>query len=297
MNTFHLIRAVLLAGLLAFCCTGCEPDEPVVIPVDTGQEGGSTVTTLRMGPSHDTVFEVGGIRFNMVYVNGGSFTMGATTQQGAAGYDPDADADEMPPHTVSLSSFLIADVEVSQFLFFSVMGFNPSQISDLNLPVHNLNFYMAQRFLDTLSAMTGFGFRMPTEAEWEYAAKGGYAHAPSSPYFSGSRVVDSVAWSVLNSDTMLHESALLAPNALGLYDMSGNVREWCSDWKASYSSETQIDPQGPDRPANVNLQRHIVRGGSFKQMPYYLRVTARQSAFSSAEENDIGLRLVLPVRK
>ena len=247
-------------------------------------------------PAHDTVIEVNGIAFKMIYVPGGTFTMGASNRVGYEGYDPDADSDEMPTHRVTLSPFLIAETEVSQFLFLAVMGFNPSQTHNLDMPVHNVSYYMANRFIDTLCNLSHFRFRLPTEAEWEYAAKGG-GKADSNYYFSGSFCADSVAWSFDNSDGTLHYVAMLKPNTLGLYDMSGNVAEWCSDWYGPYNSIDQTDPRADIIPEDFNKQKHAIRGGSYLQRPYYLRNTARQFYHSAIENKDMGLRLVLPVGK
>lgn len=290
-NDFYK-KILLLPLLLAFvACDPDEPEDPPVTPPPADEE-----QVLLAGPAHDTVFEAGGIRFNMVYVPSGTFTMGATTNSGSPVYDPDADLMEQPPHSVTLDGFLIADVEVSQFLYFAVMGSNPSRVSDLTLPVHNVSFTNAQRFVDTLSRMTGYRFRLPTEAEWEYASRGG-GLADSNYIFAGSNSCDSVGWSTSNCGETLHTQALLGANALGLYDMSGNVKEWCTDWYGEYSSSAQTNPQGPQMPSNGNQQKRVVRGGSFRQAPYWLRNTARQFHFGSYEADDIGLRLVMSVKK
>ena len=287
----HLPFLLLVAVCLAY---SCETDPPVTPPDDPDPR--PDTLALRLAPAHDTMFEAGGVMFNMLYVPSGTFTMGATTATGNAAYDPDADIMEQPPHAVHLDAFLIADIEVTQFLFFAVMGFNPSEVADLSLPVHNVSYTNALRFIDTLNRMTGFRFRLPTEAEWEYAAKGG-GRADSSYYFSGSNDAGEVAWSSDNSDGSVHMSGLLNPNALGLFDMSGNVKEWCSDWYGEYSADPQVNPQGPRMPSNANLQKHVVRGGSFLQTPYYLRNTARQFLFGSNESKDIGLRMVISVQR
>ena len=169
MKRILLTLSIAAAVLLAFAACGPE-DEPVDPPVDPTEEEEEIV--LRLAPAHDTMFEAGGVMFEMKLVPGGTFTMGATTANGSPCYDPDADIMEQPPHTVTLDAFLMADIEVSQFLYFAVMGSNPSMVSDLALPVHNVSFTNAQRFVDSLSRLTGFRFRLPTEAEWEYAAKG-----------------------------------------------------------------------------------------------------------------------------
>lgn len=282
----------LLAVMALFAA--CEPDDPPAPTPDPDPQPSSQ--TLRLAPAHDTSFEVGGIMFNMKYVPSGTFMMGATTASGSQGYDPDADMMEQPVHSVALDAYLIAEMEVSQFLYFAVMRSNPSEVSDLTLPVHNVSYTNALRFIDSLNSLTGFAFRLPTEAEWEYAAKGG-GREENAYYFSGSNAVGQVGWSEINSGGQVHMSGLLAPNALGLYDMSGNVMEWCSDWYGVYPSSPQTNPQGPEMPSNGNQQRRVMRGGSFCLMPYYLRNTARQFHYGSHESNDTGVRLAISVKK
>ena len=290
----RLRYALSLLTVLAFVACGPD-DEPEDEPIGPGTPHQQD-QVLRLAPAHDTAFEAGGVMFNMVYVPSGTFTMGASTSTGSPVYDPDADILEQPPHSVTLDAFLIAEIEVPQFLYYAVMGSNPSQESDLSLPVHNVSFTNAQRFVDSLSHITGFRFRLPTEAEWEYATRGG-GLAATNMLFSGNDTIDSVAWSAQNSNSQVHQSGLLQPNALGLYDMSGNVMEWCTDWYGEYPSSPQTNPQGPDQPSNANLQKRVVRGGSYLQSPYYLRNTARQFYFGSKEASDIGFRVVISVEK
>ncbi len=284
----------LFLSFAALAFVACDPDDEPEDPFGNHGVDPPAQQELKLAPAHDTAFEAGGVRFNMIYVPAGTFTMGATTNVASGVYDPDADILEQPPHTVQLSAFLIAELEVPQFLYYAVMGFNPSTVSDLTLPVHDVSFTRAQQFVDTLSKMTGFRFRLPTEAEWEYAARGA-GRADSNYYFAGSNSIDSVAWSSHNSET-IHQSGLLMPNALGLYDMSGNVMEWCTDWYGSYTSNPQVNPQGPEMPSNINIQKRVVRGGSFRQSPYYLRNTCRQFYYSSKESDDIGIRIVISVK-
>lgn len=288
-------KIALLLLLLLFSVACGHKEDPIDEPATPGGDPSQTIE-LQLAPAHDTSFEARGVRFNMVYVPAGTFTMGASTNPSSSVYDPDADILEQPAHTVQLDAFLIADVEVSQFLYYAVMGNNPSTVSDLMLPVHDVSFTRSQQFVDTLSRLTGYSFRLPTEAEWEYAARGA-GREDSNYIFAGSNTIDSVAWSSHNSDGRVHQSGELAPNALGVFDMSGNVMEWCSDWYGNYTGGTQSNPQGPARPANSNLQKRILRGGSFRQAPYYLRNTARQFAFGSKEADDIGIRLVISVKK
>ena len=276
-------RLFLFVALLGLCLVACERDEVEPPATQASEES----PALLLGPAHDTVFEAGGIQFKMVYVPAGTFTMGASSA-----YDPMADAIESPTHQVTLDDFLISEVEVPQLLYYKVMKHNPSELLDLMLPVNNLTFSAAERFLDTLSIMAGYRFRMPTEAEWEYAARAA-GSAPS--LFAGADEPDSVAWWQGNSEGMLHESGLLRPNALGLYDMSGNVMEWCSDWYGDYSAEAQTNPQGPARSQYTTQQRRVVRGGSYRQAKADQRCTCRQFYYPATQSADIGLRLVMSV--
>ena len=298
MSFKHFFHALAFAsavlGLSLFM--SCEPEEEPWLPDDDDIEVPQEEEPLALAPARDTVFEAGGIMFNMIYVPSGTFVMGATTQTGIAGYDHEADPSEQPPHQVTLDAFLIGDVEVSQFLYFAVTGENPSLLSDLTYPVHNVSFTKAQQFVEKLSKMTGYAFRLPTEAEWEYAAKGG-GQEPANYYYSGSNDADSVAWSSHNADDQLHVSSLLNPNALGIYDMSGNLMEWCTDWYGAYNSTPQTNPEGPVMPSNANLQKRAARGGSYLQTPYWQRNTARQFYFGSHDAKDIGLRVVISVGK
>lgn len=286
-----VVASLLAASLMAFAACEDEPEATGSAFVITDC---SDVFTPLPVPAHDTIIEVGGIAFEMVYVSGGTFMMGATPLSSSPYYDPDAAYEEQPMHQVTLSPFLISKEEVSQLLFSAVMGYNPSLVADQRLPVHNVSFTVAQSFMTNLFFCTRLPFRLPTEAEWEYAAKGG-GRADSHYLFAGSNNCDDVAWSATNAGDEVHQNGLLAPNALGLYDMSGNLKEWCSDWYAPYTAESQTNPENTTPDPVGNLQKRAVRGGSFRQYPYYLRNTARQFHFASYEDIDIGFRLVLPV--
>ena len=217
---------------------------------------------------------------NMVYVEGGTFTMGATSEQ------KNPDYDEKPTHRVSLSSFYIGKYEVTQALWKAVMGSNPSNWKGDNLPVENVSWNDCQTFLLKLNAMTGKTFRLPTEAEWEFAARGGNRNRGYQ--YSGSNVLADVAWYADNSGSKTHNVGAKAPNELGIYDMSGNVREWCQDWKKSYSSSPQTNPKGPSSGSS-----RVYRGGSWILSARGCRVASRDCFTPDYGGIDLGLRLAL----
>lgn len=240
-----------------------DPDEPVE------PEGTQTIT-------------VNGVSFKMVPVESGSFMMGATAEQGDDAYN-----DEKPAHEVTLSSFYIGQTEVTQALWQAVMGNNPSYFpDDPNRPVEMVSWNDCQAFITQLNLLTGKQFRMPTEAEWEYAARGG--NKSQGYKYSGSNDIDEVCWYEENSDSISHVVATKAPNELGIYDMTGNVWEWCQDWYARYTAEAQVDPTGPE----TGTQR-VFRGGSWYSSARYSRVSYRDVENMTNSYNRLGLRLVL----
>ena len=211
---------------------------------------------------------------NMVYVSGGTFTMGGTSEQGS-----DAESIE------KLSSYYICKYEVTQALWRAVMGSNPSYSKGDNLPVERVSWDDCQTFIKRLNSYTGRDFRLPTEAEWEFAARGGNY---SRHYkYSGSNNLDDVAWHGDNSDRT-HPVGTKRPNELGLYDMSGNVFEWCSDWYGTYSSYSQTDPTGPDSGSYC-----INRGGAFAYGASRHRSTDRNYSTPDTHYYFLGLRLAL----
>ncbi len=196
-------------------------------------------------------FTVNGVSFQMVEVQGGPFTMGATSEQGADAWD-----DEKPAHKVTLSDYYIGKTEVTQALWKAVMGNNPSSSKGDNKPVECVSWNDCQEFIKKLNSLTGKNFRLPTEAEWEYAARGGIK---SRGYkYSGSNTLGDVSWYDGNSGSKTHEVGTKSPNELGIYDMSGNVWEWCSDWYGSYSSNAQDNPKGAS-----DGSHRVYRGGSW----------------------------------
>ena len=225
---------------------------------------------------------VNGVSFEMVYVEGGSFDMGATTEQGG-----DANSDEYPVHSVTLSEYYIGRCEVTQELWEAVMGSNPSCFIGAQKPVERVSWYECQEFVSRLNSLTGRTFRLPTEAEWEYAARGG---KKSSHYkYSGSGNIGNVAWYKDNSgSSSTHPVGTKSPNELGIYDMSGNVWEWCSDRYGDYSAGAQTNPQGPS-----SGSYRVLRGGSWYNSARLCRVSYRVNDDPGRSNYGLGLRLVL----
>lgn len=207
--------------------------------------------------------------------------MGGTSEQGSDAYD-----DEKPTHSVTLSSYYICKYEVTQALWRAVMGSNPSYFKGDNLPVESVSWNDCQTFINRLNSYTGRNFRLPTEAEWEFAARGGNY---SRHYkYSGSNYISDVAWYDGNSSNRTHPVGTKQANELGLYDMSGNVWEWCSDWYGSYSSYSQNDPTGPNSGSN-----RVERGGSWGSHARICRSSVRGILAPGRRGNFLGLRLVL----
>ena len=201
------------------------------------------------------IFTVNGISFKMIKVEGGTFMMGAHANQEDEAWD-----DEKPAHLVTLSSYYIAETEVTQALWQAVMGNNPSCFKDnINNPVESVSYENCEEFIYKLNKLTGKQFRLPTEAEWEFAARGG--NKSKDYIYAGSNNLDVVAWYGDKSDGHTHPVKTKAPNELGLYDMTGNVWEWCNDWYGDYSSNAQTNPQGP-----TNGYTRVNRGGSWRNI-------------------------------
>ncbi|GHT23153.1 hypothetical protein AGMMS4957_14310 [Bacteroidia bacterium] len=223
----------------------------------------------------------GGLNFNMIGVAGCTFTMGATDEQGS-----DAESNELPTHSVTLGNYAIGKYEVTQRLWEDVMGSNPSHFKGNNLPVEMVSYDDIQSFLTALNTKTGKNYRLPTEAEWEYAARGGNRSAGYK--YSGSNTVGDVAWYGDGSTT--HAVGTKAPNELGICDMSGNVWEWCSDWYGDYHSGEQTNPTG----ATTGSDR-VVRGGRWGNNAEHCRVSRRNNNAPNGVGSDLGFRLVLPL--
>ena len=233
-------------------------------------------------PVPHKTFTVNGVSFTMVAVEGGTFTMGATPEQGSDAWDC-----EKPAHQVTLSGYSIGQTEVTQALWQAVMGSNSSRFTgDLQRPVERVSWNDCQTFINKLNQLTGQNFRLPTEAEWEYAARGG--NRSKGYKYAGSNTIDDMAWYSGNSSSTTHPVATKAPNELGLYDMGGNVLEWCQDWYGSYSSDAQTNPTGP-----ASGSDHVYRGGSWYGHAGYCRVSYRDYGTPSYSYSHLGLRLAL----
>ena len=228
-------------------------------------------------------FTVNGVTFRMVTVDGGTFTMGATAEQGS-----DARNNEKPAHQVTLSGYCIGETEVTQALWQAVMGSNPSRFKgDMQRPVESVSWNDCQAFITKLNELTGKNFRLPTEAEWEYAARGG--NRSQGYKYAGSNDINEVAWYYDNSFQSTYPIAAKKPNELGLYDMSGNVSEWVRDWYGSYSSYPQTNPTGP-----ASGSFHVLRGDDWSWHSYDCRVSSRHSDDNPAHDYSCdGLRLVM----
>ena len=288
-TTLIVIGSVVLVALLAtlpIIINRCQSD-----PVDN--------------PIVSKVFKVNGVPFTMNLVDGGSFMMGADSE------DRVAKDWEKPQHWVTLDSYYIGETEVTQELWEAVMNDNPSQFEGKQMPVEHVSYDDCLLFIQRLNSKTGKSFRLPTEAEWEFAARGGIN---SKHYkYAGSNDIDEVAWYWRNSgdnyitwdyssDSLnylehsnhcqTHPVKKKAPNELGLYDMTGNVLEWCSDWFEWYSAESVSNPQGPNS-ANPDRYGKVRRGGYYLQSERYSRITYRKRTQPSEKHEWLGFRLAL----
>ncbi len=227
---------------------------------------------------------------NLVRVEGGAFQMGAQSvlPQGN-NFDPEAHDDESPVHEVIINDFYIGKFEVTQWEWRTIMGYDLEWSEQYgkgdDFPAYNISRTAALQFLEKLSAMTRLPFRLPTEAQWEYAARGG---SYSQHYrFSGSNQVDEVAWHHGNSDGVLHPVGGKLPNELGFYDMSGSLWEWCSDTYGPYPSEPQIDPMADSG------SQFVLRGGAWTYLPAYCRVSCRDQYDCGAASIAVGFRVAM----
>lgn len=252
--------------------------ESEAMKIDAEKNGVEVITNAKK----DEYITVDGVTFKMVWVEGGTFEMGSNT----------GEADERPVHNVTLDGYWIAETEVTQGLWMAVMGKDESWIDTYgkgsNYPAYYVNYSEAVNFCEKLNNVTGhkYNFRLPTEAEWEYAARGG--NKSQGYKFSGNDSISSVAWYNGNSNYSTHEVKKKTPNELGLYDMSGNVWEWCSGWYSSsyYSNSPRKNPKGP-----TGGDFYVLRGGSWNSDGSNCRVANRISSHHPSLSSR-GLRVV-----
>ncbi|MBR1769753.1 MAG: formylglycine-generating enzyme family protein [Bacteroidales bacterium] len=221
--------------------------------------------------------QVGDVKFNMIRVEGGTFLMGAQSKdKNRDNYDAEAFDDERPVHKVILRDYYIGETPVTQELWQVVMGENPSHFKGAKNPVERVTWRDCQDFIKELNQKTRLKFRLPTEEEWEFAARGG---VKSKGYkYSGSNNIDEVAWYSANAKNETHPVKKKKPNELGVYDMTGNVWEWCQDMNLLFYMG----------------RYRVYRGGSWSDDARYCRLSYRHYGTKNWYD-DLGLRLVLSV--
>ena len=296
MKLNNLIK-ILLVAIIVLCATSCADEKlpnDIIFSYEQGgnEQGGNEPTPDPI--TNVKVITVNGVSFKMIKVEAGTFTMGATAEQTGA-FD-----DESPAHQVTLTKdYYMGETEVTQALWYAVMGQKPTAdgkqwtrdwgLGD-NYPAYYISWNDCQEFITKLNQLTGLTFRLPTEAEWEYAARGGNK-ATTQTLYSGSDAIDDVAWYWDNSSSSTHIVAGKKANALGLYDMSGNLYEWCNDWYGSYSSGAQRDPTGPSSGSD-----RVSRGGCLYFDATDCRVADRNFYYGPARYDIVGMRLALTAK-
>lgn len=254
--------------------------------ISYGEEKSFT-TLVKEDVFADKIITVNGVSFTMKAVEGGSFYMGAqNTDPSAPNYDEEAWDRETPVHSVTLSDYYIGETEVTQELWQAVMGYNPSHFVDGKNPVEQVTWYSCQNFITEINLLTGMNFRLLTEAEWEYAARGG--NKSEGYIYSGSDNLEDVAWFADNSAGKTHEVKTKIPNELGIYDMCGNVLEWCQDIYGEYSSEPQTDPKGA-----LSGSDCVIRGSGCRSSVSYCRLPVRCYLMPAGVSFSIGFRLAM----
>jgi formylglycine-generating enzyme required for sulfatase activity len=245
--------------------------------------GNNIVFRVKAEPIKGLITETtAGLNLDMILVQGDTFTMGCTSEQGSDCYDS-----EKPSFNVTLSDYYIGKYPVTQAQWKAVMGNNPSHFSGCdNCPVEYVSWNDIQEFLKKINQMTGKNYRLPTEAEWEFAARGGVSATATK--YAGSNNIDEVAWYTSNSGSKTKPVGTKKPNELGIYDMSGNVWEWCGDWYGDYSSSSKTNPTG----ASTGSYR-VLRGGSWINIARRCRVSDRGSGSPVSRYRNDGFRVVL----
>lgn len=223
----------------------------------------------------DGILYVKGVEYPMVYVAGGTYDMGN-----------DLFSDQRPVHSVTLDAFYMGKYEVTQALWTAVMGSNPSYNEGPTFPVEKVTWEDCQLFIKKLNELVGMEFKMPTESQWEYAARGG--NQSKGYEYSGSNLSGEIGWNAANSGGETHPVGLMLPNELGIHDLSGNVMEWCSDYYGHYPSEPQTNPAGA-----VSGATRVVRGGCWHNDPMFGKVDYRSQVPQTSQSSNLGFRIVL----
>lgn len=270
MKNLKLMSMLFMAT--AMCCgvSSCRDDD------ESKADDNISSTENEMDDAPSFGINVNGIEYTFIRVDEGQFMMGGNDSS-----ERKVDSDEKPIHSVSLKSYYIGQTEVTQDLWEYVMSNNPSGFKGKKHPVVGITWYECKDFIERLNVMTGKQFRLPTEAEWEFAAKGG--NKSLDYIYSGSNNADDVSWNVLNTDytyvwdksgnvEYIHRVASKKSNELGIYDMSGNVLEWCQDWyDENYYSVSPINnPTGP-----TSGEERVARGGSYGNYETACAITNR----------------------
>jgi formylglycine-generating enzyme len=286
-------------------------EKPTFVPIGPNRTNRTNRPNRKM-PYYTQSLPDSPLHFRMVQVPGGTYQMGSPDD------DPDAFGSEKPAHPVRLDGFWLGECAVTQALWEAVLGNNPAHFKGAQRPVEQVSWLDAAVFCNALSHQTGCtpvyrtpdgqqpygwdgqgwslpnegtpcrdleasGYRLPTEAEWEYAAKAGQDYR-----YAGADLLDQVGWYSSNSDGETHEVGLLLPNAWGLYDLSGNVWEWCDDWWGDYSLKAQENPRGPAKGAS-----RVLRGGLWGSRPPYCRPASRHGGEPGRRGIYVGFRLAL----
>ena len=251
---------------------------PVSKCVITAKKSGTAIITVSTKDGKYSVtctVKVINTEPELIWVEGSTFTMGCTDG------DCNEDGREEPAHEVTVNGFNIAKCPVTQEQWKVIMGNNPSYCIGDEHPVELISWQDAQQFIQKLNVQTGKKYRLLTEAEWEYAARGG--NKTNNYKYSGSNNVEAVAWYSLNSGIKSHPVGTKAPNELGIYDMSGNVWEWCSDWYAEYDGDPQTNPTS-----------RVIRGGCYDVGAQRVRVSMRSQHYPDHPNIYIGFRIAHP---
>ena len=232
-------------------------------------------------PPTDIIQDIDSLKFKMIFVEGGSFFMGKATPPKKRAF-----FDEYPAHKVTLNDYYIGESLVTQDLWKKVLGYNPSSSKNDTFPVEQVSWNDVQVFIRELNMLTGRKFRLPTEAEWEYAARGG--KNGKGHCYSGSNNLDQIGWYANNSNSKTHPVKIKNPNELGLYDMTGNVEEWCQDLIGNYEISPQVNPIGA-----IKGPGRVYRGGCYSSMKRTCQLTFRRYASEKFSSPCLGFRLAL----